>query len=69
MITLNHVGRVNKLADFGRVLEEGGDFTPVPPPRLNDKRIFRSPYLFEVIKCGKSRFLTGGFVNRFEVHE
>ena len=48
-VAFNHIGGVNQLADFRRILEKGGDFAPVAPPGLNDQRIPGTPYFFKIV--------------------
>ncbi len=69
VVALDHISRVNQLADFGRVLEESGDFSPIALPGLDDQRILRAPDVFKFLQRRQSGLLAGSRVNRLEVHK
>ena len=50
MIAFDHVGRINQLADFRRILEKCGNFAPAAPLGLHDKRVFDAPDFLIIVK-------------------
>jgi len=63
MVTLDDVRGINQLPDFGRILEERGQFIPVVPPRTHNQGILSAPSLFKLLQFVQRRFFRRGFVD------
>lgn len=67
MVAFNHVGRVNQLANLGRVLEESRMLLSIVSPGTDNERVLGTPDFLKAIQFKKRSLLGCCLVNGFEI--